>query len=127
MKIKRKITNFLLRKLNLQISADDVFTYTTQGRLLLGGEELNESRISSLKSEVQFLQQTEIWRVWQNTIADLARQRMFEKAVSFDDCWSGKMMLKNLEVMRDINKLILAWKKREVPKPISKTLSPIDM
>lgn len=106
----RRLKNWLLKELVLQVRAEDVFTYSPKGVLYLAGNPLTEGEIRSLQSEVRLLEETRLWKVYQNTLSEQAKDRMFEKAQSYEDMWSGKLMLKNLEVMRDINKIVMSWK-----------------
>lgn len=115
MKIKNWFRNWVLRDIVCQVISEDVFTYSPKGNLFLDGKELTEGEVNSLKEEIKFLEETRIWKVYQNTLSEQAKNRMFEKAQSYEDLWSGKLMLKNLEVMRDINKIIKSWKPMKIP------------
>ncbi len=108
--IKRWLKNWVLKDLLLQVTAEDVFTYTPQGKLFLDGKQLTDGEVKSLQGEIKFLEETRIWKVYQETISQQAKDRMFEKAQSYEDMFSGKLLLKNLEIMRDINKIIKSWK-----------------
>ncbi len=112
----KKIKNWLLRDLVLQVNADDVFTYSPRGVLYLEGKPMTEGEIRSLQNEIAFLEETRIWKIYQNTLSEQAKQRMFEKAQNWEDVWSGKLLLKNLEVLRDINKIIKSWKPIQIKK-----------
>lgn len=90
--------------------------------MYLNGKRLVDKDIVEFQNEIKVLEKLRIWRVYTETLRDQAKQRMFEKSVTYDDMWSGKMMLKNWEVVEDINKLIKTWKPIEpihkiVPKP----------
>lgn len=112
----KKIKNWLLKDILLQVNAEEVFTYSPKGTLYLNGKPLTEGEIRSLQNEVKFLEETKIWKVYQDTLSHQAKERMFEKAQSWEDVWSGKLMLKQLEVLRDINKIVKSWKPMQMPK-----------
>jgi len=112
----KRIKNWFLRNVMVSVIPEDVFTYSPRGVLYLRGEAMTESEIRSLQNEIKFLEETRIWKIYQNTLAQQAKDRMFEKAQNYEDLWSGKLMLKNLEVMRDINKIIKSWKPIQVKK-----------
>jgi hypothetical protein len=114
--MNKRIKNWLLKELICQVNAEDVFTYTPQGTLFFGGKQLTEGEIRSLQNEVKFLEETRIWKVYQETLANQARERMFNKAQSYEDMYSGKLLLKNLEVMRDINKIVKSWKPVQIKR-----------
>lgn len=116
----KRIKNLLLKELLLQVVAEDVFTYSPKGALFLNNELLSESEIRSLQNEIKFLEETRIWKIYQNTLSQQAKDRMFEKAQSYEDMFSGKLMLKNLEIMRDINKIVKLWKPVQMPTKSSK-------
>lgn len=116
--IKKWIRNWALKDLVLQVTAEEVFTYTPQGKLFLNGKQLTEGEVKSLQGEIKFLEETRIWKVYQDTIAFQAKQKMFEKSITFDDMMAGKIMLKDLEILRDINKIIKSWK--PIPNPNKK-------
>lgn len=116
MKIKQRVKNWLLKELLLQVNAEEVFTYNPKGVLFLDNKSLTDGEVLSLQKEIKFLEETRIWKIYQGTLSQQAKDRMFEKAQSYEDMFSGKLMLKNLEVMRDVNKIIKSWK--PIPKPI---------
>jgi hypothetical protein len=104
------------RELLLRINVNDIFTYSPAGRLFLDGKQLMEGEIMSLQAEIKFLEETRIWKIYQNTLSYRAKEKMFEKAESFDDMRWGKTMLSNLEVLRDINKIVKSWKPIQIKK-----------
>ncbi len=112
----KRIKNWLLKDLVLQVNAEDVFSYNPKGVLYLEGKPLTEGEIKSLQAEIKFLEETRIWKIYQNTLSQQAKSRMFDKAQSYEDLWSGKLMLKQLEVLRDINKIIKGWKSIQIKK-----------
>ncbi len=116
MKIKEIIERWLLRHLTLQIVTEDIFSYDPRRTLYLEGKPLTEGEIRSLQAEIHFLEETRIRKIYQNTLSEHARQKMIDKALSFDDMKWGKTMLSNLEVLRDINKIIKGWKPIQIKK-----------
>ena len=123
MNIKRKLQNWLLNKLLVVPDINQVITFRKDnlGRMIvnLGGEQASDNEVASIKEEIKFIEQTHIWQIYQNTLAEQARQKMFEKSESWEDMYCGKMMLYNLEIMRNINEIVKSWKKQEpiMPKP----------
>lgn len=114
-------------KKSLQVKVEDLFTYDLKkGQLFLQGRSLEEKEIRGLQSEILFLEKSAIFGIWMNTIKDQAKQKMFEKATSFEDMRWGKAMLKDLELIDEINKVIKSWKPIVSPRTIlSKSINPI--
>ncbi len=115
------------KKKDLQVKASDIFTFDAKlGRLFLEGRQLEDKEIRGLQEEVRYLEKTAIYGIWMNTVKDQAKQKMFEKAESFEDMKWGKAMLKDLELIEQINKVIKAWQPRVSPQTIlSKQNQPI--
>ena len=77
------------------------------GKLFLAGKELTPMEQKILKEEATYISKTELWGIFQNTIADTARKVMFENSKDFDDMRTGKAMLRNLDVQRKIIEIII--------------------
>lgn len=75
-------------------------------KLLLGKEEIPPQLLSALKVEAGALSNMSLWKVFQETLKDQAHQIMFEKSETFEDLRSGKMMLYNLDVQKNIVDLL---------------------
>lgn len=76
-------------------------------QLYLRGIPITAVEAKILKEEATYIEKTELWGVFQNTIADTARKVMFESAKDFDDMRTGKAMLRNLAVQKTIVKTLL--------------------
>jgi hypothetical protein len=118
MNLKQRIINYLLKALLVQPQATQVVSYYKDrtGRLVikLGSTEVTQAEMATLQEEVKYFEQTRLYQIYQNTLAELARQKMFEKSEKWEDMFCGKMMLRNLELQREIDTIIKTWKKPEI-------------
>ena len=81
----------------------NIFTWnTTQKVAYLGGEPLNDNEKKGLQEEVKYLENTRLWKVMTDTLAELARQTMFEKSQIFEDMRTGKSILLAIDIQKKI-------------------------
>jgi hypothetical protein len=90
-----------------EVSPRDIITINSQGALLLGGEAITQNELEILDKEAMFLKNSRLWQIMQMTI----RQKAIEKAVlmstDFEQVLSGKLMIHNLGIQKDILEKIL--------------------
>jgi hypothetical protein len=90
-----------------EVSPRDVISINPQGALLLGGEAITQNELEILDKEAIFLKNSRLWQIMQMTI----RQKAIEKAVlmstDFEQVLSGKLMIHNLGIQKDILDKIL--------------------
>jgi hypothetical protein len=85
------------------VDLKNVVTYDKQtGVVFVGGEHLDEAQILNLKSEAEYILQTGIWKILNETIRHVAHETMFTKSQTFEDMRSGRMMLYNLNTIKDL-------------------------
>lgn len=84
-------------------------------RVLLGGKEVPIQLLKDLKFEAGKIESMKLWQVFQDTVKQQAYKAMFEKSETFDDLKSGKTMLYNLEVLKNIVDLLLKLQIKEKP------------
>lgn len=80
-----------------------------KGLVFLGGERLEPAQILNLKQEAEVIASTALWKIFNNSLGDIAKKTMFEKSESYDDMKSGKMMLYNLSLMNNILKIFKTY------------------
>lgn len=119
MKIKQRIARWLLPRLINSVRVEDVVSFSRDG-IYLGGYKVGEAELHSLKEEIKYFEKARIWEILTNTLAYKAIERIGEKSITFDDVWSGKMMLLNIELQKNI---LTAIKNYKIPEP----LKPIDV
>lgn len=107
---KTRLRNWVLKNLLCAVDASQVITVEekeySDGKVerivKLGGEIVSPQVIARLKEEAAYIKRTDLWNIMQNRLADVARKTMFEKSKDFNDMLSGKLMLYNLQVQKDI-------------------------
>ena len=118
MKLKQRIAKWLLPKLINSVEVNDVIHYDRNG-IYLGGRKMDKDELRILREEIKFFEKARIWSIITNTLAFKAIERIGEKSTSFDDVWSGKMMLLNIEIQKEILTVLRNYKFPETIKPIA--------
>ncbi len=115
----KRLQNWLEKRINCTILAEDVFTYAPKlGKMYLGAYEMTQNEIVALQEEIKFLEKTRMWEIWQNTIKKQAIDTAIYNSTTFEDMRTAKAFLKVLGTFQDINTIIKSWKpvkKQEIP------------
>ena len=105
----RELLNELLSNVDLnKIVALD----KARGIVYIGGQKVTPERLMNLKSEAQFLMQSELWHLIYETPKELAQRAMFVNSESLDDMKKGKSILYTLSTQKNIVDTFLSY----VPK-----------
>ena len=99
--IKQKLINWVLRDLLCAVDVDRVISFEGND-LKINGEKITDQQRQILKEESTYIKRTDLWAIFQNTLADTARKTMFEKSKDFNDMMSGKLLLYALDVQKKI-------------------------
>ncbi len=75
---------------------------TNKKLIYVGGELLDASRMANLQSEADFLVNSEIWKLLNETPKALAEKAMFVNGETFDDIKKGRAMLFHLANQKKI-------------------------
>lgn len=109
------------KKLNDLLSPVDLTTILTvdkdHGFVFIGGEKVPEGRLKNLKSEADYLIQSDIWKLLYNTPKELASRAMFVTSESLDDMKKGKSILYTLSTQKNILETL---QKLSTPKTITR-------
>ena len=82
-----------------------------KGLVFIGGEMVTDpSRLSNLKSEADFILNSDLWKIISETITYMAHQRMFIKSETFDDLLSGKMWLYHVSIQKEILDILKSYR-----------------
>lgn len=84
-----------------------------KGFVFLGGEKLTPEQIMNLKSEAEIILTSTMWKIFYNSIGDIARKAMFEKSETFQDMLSGKMLLYHLSLQKNILDLFKKYESKK--------------
>jgi len=87
------------------------------GKLKLGEYELTDQEAKHLQEEAGFLKQSELWKIFTNTLTELARQNMFEvggvKTKDLCDFHVGKATIFDIKAMREILENIINYQPKK--------------
>ena len=110
------------KKLNDLLSPVDLRMIVTmdknKGIIFIGGEQVDDGRLSNLKSEAEMLLQTDLWKLLYETPKELASRAMFVSGETLADMQKGKSILYTLSTQNNIVQTF----KNAVGKPQSGTL-----
>jgi len=102
--MKNKIKNYLLKYLLNAILVEDVVTENSAKQVMIGGVVVAPDELRGLKTEAEYVLNSRVWSLLENTLKSQAQQVIFNKSTSFEDCTTGKLMLYNLDVQKRILK-----------------------
>lgn len=107
-KLSRKHLNELLSP----IDWNSVLTLNkNQGILYMGGERVDEGRAANLKSEAEFLLNSDLWKVMYESPKELAHKAMFVTGETLVDLQKGRSMLYALQAQKNILDILKQLKK----------------
>lgn len=94
------------------VDLNSVITYDkVKGMVFIGGERIEPARLNNLRSEAEFLLNSEIWSLIYETPKELAQRAMFVDSQSLDDMKKGKSILFTLATQKKILDVLKAVKK----------------
>lgn len=104
------------KKLLAMLSIVDMNSIVTldakNGFLYIGGEKTDDAKLANLRSEAEFLMESDIWKLLQETPKELAHKALFITSESLDDLKKGKSMLYTLSAQQNIINILLSYKKK---------------
>ena len=113
MDMLKRIKNYLTKHLFCTVVADDVMTIAGNGKLIfLKKEQIADSEWKMLAEEVKYFENTKLYKILYNTVAEQARLKMFEDSKTTDDMIFGKAMLFTADVQKNIMKYLKQYKPR---------------
>lgn len=110
MKLIEQLKNWLTKNLFCTVDPKQVLKQDKNGIFLIDNEIVSKEEMRSLQNEAKFLQHTRLWQILTETIKDQAEKVMFEKSTSFEDMRTGKMMLYNINLQKQIVNIIEKYK-----------------
>ena len=111
-------------KLNDLLSNCDlrsIVTITKQGVIYIGGERPDDGRLANLKAEAEFLFQSDIWKIIQETPKQLAERSMFISGESLDDMKKGRSILYTLSSQNNIVGIFKSYQSKPKEPPLAPT------
>lgn len=101
-----RIKNWVLKHLLNAIRLTDVIGYE-KGIWSINGKKISEPEMEAIREEAKYIDKTRIWALLQGTLAEQARDNLFNKAKTVDDMLFSKAVLHCLDIQdKVISKLI---------------------
>lgn len=106
-KLRRWLINYLTKHLLHAVDESMVITESTPDAngisyYLLNGDRIPVAELKRLKQESVYLKETQIWKIFQETLKSHAHKMIFINSTNYDDVLAGKLMLYNLNVQKKI-------------------------
>lgn len=111
-----KVVEKELNKL-LSVVDEKLVVSAHKGVIYIGGEKADSARLANLKAEAQFFQESDLWKIVNETIKELAQRAMFVSGMTLEELQKGRSML----YLLDSQKRIVETFKAFVPTPVIKT------
>lgn len=94
------------KRLNALLSTVDLTCLVTldkaRGVVYIGGERVDDGRLSNLKAEADFLLQSDLWKLIQETPKELVQREMFVSGENLDSLKKGRSVLYVLSTQKNI-------------------------
>ena len=127
MKIKRRLQNWLTKKLFCTISVEDVLEVRKDGSLWIGNKILPENKAKEFIAQAKLLTELDVWRFMKNNLRYLANQQMFNESKKVEELIAGKMMLYTISIQEKLLNVLINCVPKVLKKeePIAVSGSPI--
>lgn len=100
--------------LNLVVALD-----ARTGAVYIGGKRVDTARLANLKAEAEFFGESDLWKIINNTVRELAQKAMFVDGKGLEDLQKGRSMLYLLSTQEKIVDTFKAFiPKPEVARPV---------
>lgn len=117
--LEKKSETLSEKKLNDLLSPVDltsVVTFNKQiGAIFIGGQRVEDGRLTNLKAEADFITNSEIWQLLSETPKSLAERAMFINGEGLDDLKKGRSILYTIATQKNILDTFISYK----PKPLA--------
>lgn len=112
--IEEKAKEITEKRLNEMLSVVDTNQVISQksGFIYLGTNHASDIQLSNLKAEAEFLKNSSIWNIIQETPKELAQRAMFVAGDSLDDMKKGRSILYTLDSQKKVIDMLLLYNKK---------------
>ena len=101
--MKQRLINFLLRHLLNAVVVDDVVQVNERTKeVFINGVIATTDELRSLSAEVKGLEKMRVWSLMTGTVKHIAKDKVFNKSLKFEDVMYGKSMLFCVETIESI-------------------------
>lgn len=115
--VEEKAQELVLDRFNALLSNVDLHKIVTidkqRGILYIGGTRAEEGRLANLKAEAEFIVQSDLWSLLQETPKELAQRDMFVSGDSIETMKKGRSILYTLSTQKNIVEMMKGYE----PKP----------
>lgn len=101
-----------LASLLSNVDESQVVAMTKTGIIHIGGQPAEQARLLNLRSEAEMFGQSELWKILNNTVRELAQRSMFVAGDSIEDMKKGRSIL----YMLDSQNRIIDTFRKFIPK-----------
>lgn len=82
------------------------------GFIFIGKERIGESKLNNLKAEAEFLVNSDLWKLLNETMRYSAYERMFIKSESLNNLLTGKMWIYHIDTQQKIIEMFRSFNKK---------------
>lgn len=100
----------MLNDMLSNVDLNSIVTADKQGLVYIGGVKADQGQLANLKSEVEMLETTFLWKLLQETPKELAQRGMFVSGETLADMQKGKTILYVLSVQKNIVNIFKSYK-----------------
>lgn len=116
--LDKKAEEVAKKKLNDLLSPVDLTSVVTLnkqiGAIFIGGERVEDGRLTNLKAEAEFIVNSEIWHLLSETPKSLAERAMFINGEGLDDLKKGRSILYTLASQKNILDTFISYKPKSL-------------
>lgn len=117
--LDKKAEELAKKKLNDLLSPVDLHKVVTvnklAGLIFIGGNKAEEGRLANLKSEAEFILNSEVWQLLKETPKSLAERAMFVSGEGLDDMKKGRSILYTLSNQQNILEILKSYIPKNKP------------
>jgi len=98
-RLKMIILNYMVKNLFVGLTEEDVFK-VLGGKLFIGEDEVTEETARMYKQKAQDIMNSEVWKAVMKKIWYEAEKTTFQNAQTNEDCFFGKAMILNIDLIQ---------------------------
>lgn len=101
--MKQRLINYLLRHLLNTVVVDDIVQANEKTKeVFINGVKATTDELRSLSAEVKGLENMRVWGLMTGTVKHMAKDKIFNKSLNFEDVTYGKSMLFCVDTIESI-------------------------
>lgn len=96
--LRRKLINFVVKRLYKFVSADEVLIQT-RGGLFINGQPLELKHVKELQGQAKIIIEMDVYKLIRRELIEISNRKMFNESKNIDDMMFGKAMLYCLDLI----------------------------